>query len=249
VSFEDVQVAEWANPPVDGRGYFSSADMMGISDTQLRELVEAMRRERYEGWRNYGGRWRDLMGLDSLHGKDVIDWGCGVGLESLELARAGNRVTAADIVGSNVELAARVGELHGFSHKVRPLRQVPPFTADQPATYDVFYCNGVLHHIREPEQVMARAHELLRPGGEARLMVYSDRGWGVATGDWPPPEDIAASPHFMTFVRFFDSVGYWAEWYSAESLEQRFGQWFEVERFSYLTPDDRYCAAVLRRKP
>jgi SAM-dependent methyltransferase len=241
------QRAAWSSPPVDGVGYLPSAEMLRMPDEQLVQVILTMRNERYSDWRNFQNRWRDLMGLDSLVAKDVIDWGCGVGLEALELASAGNRVTVADIVPSNVDLAARVGELFGHAFHVRVLEQRSPFLPDSPGRYDVFYCNGVLHHIREPQLVMQRAYEILRPGGQARLMVYSDRGWTTATGT-EPPQDVAGHPKFMQFVRFFDDVGYWADWYNRERLEQRFGQWFTVERFAYLTPDSRYCAAVLRRK-
>lgn len=246
--FDAAQRAAWSNPPVDGVGYFASAELLRLSDEALTELVLTMRMERYGDWRNYEGKWRDLMGLDSLTAKDVIDWGCGVGLESVELSRAGNRVTAADIVPSNVDLAVRVGSLFGQDLRGRVLEQSPPFTPDSPGRYDVFYCNGVLHHIPQPERIMKRAHEILRPGGEVRLMVYSDRGWTLATGCYTD-EDESRHPDFLKFVRFFDDVGYWAEWYDRDRLERRFGEWFTVERFSYLTPDDRYCAAVLRRKP
>lgn len=241
----------WDAPPVDDVGYIPSRDLLAMSDGELRVVVEGMRLRRYTGWRNHNGRWRDLMGLDELEDKDILDFGCGVGLETMELARRGNRMTAADIHQDNVWLAQRVCRLYGQQAYGQLLPADPPYPPLYPATggmFDVFYASGSLHHCRHPVAVMRHAHRLLRPGGEARLMLYSDIGWRLATGT-PPPLDVANHPAFLRFLRYFDAVGDWAEWYSRGRLQQRFGQWFEIERFGYLTPDDRFCAAVLRRKP
>jgi SAM-dependent methyltransferase len=206
-----------------------------------------MRQTRYGGWRNHENRWRDVMGLDSLTDRDVLDFGCGVGVEALELALAGNRVALADISEDNGRLAATVLTIYG--HKPTDIYLVTdryPFI-DAPAdSFDVFYCNGVLHHSDQPRALLERAHTLLRDGGEVRLMVYSDVGWRIATGT-EPPADVTTHPKFNRFVRFFDAVGNYADWYSEARLVERFGDLFNVERCEYLTPDDRYLGAVLRR--
>ena len=232
----------WSSPPVDDVGYLPASFMLNMTDDELRGLIRNMRVARYEGWRNHKGLWRDLLGLD-IPDRDVLDYGCGTGMEALELARAGNRVAVADIVPENVALARRVLQLHGFqartwvlSHGRRPY-----------GTFDCVNLSGVLHHIREPRPVIERVHRLLRPGGEARLMLYSDIGWRIATGT-PPPEDVTAHPEFWKFVRFFDAVGDYADWYDVTKLEDRFGDLFQISRFEYLTPDYRYCAAVLERR-
>lgn len=238
---------DWSSVPIDDLGYLPSAELLELPDEDLRNLIDGMHATRYAGWRNHDGLWREVMGLDELTGKDVIEWGSGCGLEALELARRGNRVTVADIFPQNVDLAARVLRLHGFDAHIKVIGKSPPFVPDSPGRYDVFYSSGVLHHIPEPVPVMQRAHQLLRPGGQVRLMVYSDEGWRVATGT-EPPEQPQEHPAFGQFVRFFDDVGSWADWYDAARLEARFGEWFTVERFEYLTPDRRYCAAILGRR-
>src|SRR5881296_4309055 len=106
--------AEWARPPVDDIGYIASAHMLQWSDDHLRQTVARMERTRYDvwGWRNWRNQWRDFFGLDTTHGNRILDFGCGVGLEALQFARAGNDIVVADIVADNVMLAERVLKAH-----------------------------------------------------------------------------------------------------------------------------------------
>lgn len=242
-------VAAWAQPPVDDVGYIPSQELLGRSDEDLRRMVDDMRTARYRGWRNHGNRWREVMGLDTLQDRDILDFGCGTGIEALELALAGNRVSVADIAPSNVALAARVLDLYGIGVADRfAVTNEPPYITCDDARFDVFYCNGVLHHIEWPRAIMERAHHMLRPGGEVRLMVYSDAGWRIATGTEPPAGDVTGHPGFTQFVRYFDAVGAYATWYSETKLQAEFGDLFTIERCQYLTENDQYLGAVLRKK-
>lgn len=251
--FLDRQREEWSRPPVDDVGYIPSAELLAKPDSELRALVEQMRTTRYTGWRNHRNLWREVMGLDDPGGLDILDFGCGTGVEALELALAGNRVTLADITGGNVQLAARILQLYAgdLTHmptiELRLVWDEPPYIDGEPGSFDVFHCNGVLHHIPWARQIMERAHQLLRPGGTARLMVYSDHGWVQATGT-EPPDDVTTHPMRDRFIRYFDQVGEYADWYNRARLEQRFGDLFTVERCEDITPTGQYLAAVLRRK-
>jgi len=251
--FLDRQRVAWSRPPVDDVGYISAVDLLALPDDQLRATVDRMRLARYAGWRNHGGLWRDLMGLDEPGGKDILDFGCGVGVEALSLAFAGNRVQLADISPDNLHLAVRVLGLYAdqfprlWDLTIYLALGEPPYITAEPESFDVFHCNGVLHHIPWARQIMERAHELLRPGGVARLMVYSDQGWRQATGT-EPPDEVTTDPGFRQFVQYFDQVGEYADWYDQDRLESRFGDLFTVERCEYITPNGQYLAAVLRKK-
>lgn len=238
----------WSHPPIDGVGYLSSRELLQLSDNKLKSLIEEMRITRYQGERNTGNRWRDVMGLDDLHSQDILDFGCGVGIESLELGLSDNEISLADIVDDNLRLAERVLKLFGLkANKTYSVINSYPFIDAPHKSLDVFYCNGVLHHCEWPREIMERAHELLRDKGEARLMLYSDIGWQIATGVNPPP-DVKQHPLFRKFVRYFDSVGEYADWYNADRIIERFGDLFTLERCEYLTFNDRYIGAVLRKR-
>lgn len=252
-SLEDQRKA-WRCPPVDDVGYIDSAQMLAMPDQELKALVRRMEDTRYLGWRNHEGRWRRALHLDDTRGARVLDYGCGVGLEALQYVRKGNEVTVADFVHGNVTLAMRVLWLLGYG--------VPGVTLagdDSDADifgqeFDVIHCAGVLHHIVEPRPVVERMYHWLRSSnhpllraGELRLMVYSDVGWRLYTGT-EPPEDVTDHPAREQFVRAFDQVGDWADWYNEQRLNQRFGDLFHVAEVQYLTPNDRYLAAVLRKR-
>jgi 2-polyprenyl-3-methyl-5-hydroxy-6-metoxy-1,4-benzoquinol methylase len=245
------QVQAWSHPPVDDVGYISSEVMLSWSDTKLRETIEAMRRVRYEGWRNHDGLWRELMGLDDVRGKDVLDFGCGTGIEAAEFVRGHNRVSVADLSPVNLRLATRVMKLTAPAESIIPAYLVgclPPYFETNSARFDVVHCSGVLHHIPWAHAIMKRFWEILRPGGQVRLMLYSDVGWTIATGSNPPAGRPSEHPDFMKFVRYFDAVGEYADWYSLAKINNTFGDMFSLDQFAYLTVDQRYCAAVLTRK-
>lgn len=247
MTFFATQQQQWSRPPVDGIGYVPIADLLAMPDDELRATIDEANRARYSSWRNHNNLWVDVLGLDSTTGKDVLDYGCGVGAEALVYAQAGNRVTVADIVEANVELAARVFTINAHQAETVLISDEQPFTPLPAASFDVIHCSGVLHHIPWARETVEHFAGLLRPGGEVRLMLYSDVGWRLATAT-DPPYEVTAHPRFDDFVHYFDAVGIYADWYDESRLTARFGDLFTVERFSYLTPNLRYCAAVLRLK-
>jgi SAM-dependent methyltransferase len=247
-------VEAWSHPPVDDVGYISSAEMLLWDDLKLMSTIRDLAQTRYGGWRNHNGLWREMLKLDDTHGKDVLDFGCGTGVESLELHRAGNRVELADISANNLALAMRVLSLSDRPPDAVTCHLVTdesPYLLADRQSFDVIHCAGVLHHIPWATEIMFRFRQLLRPGGEVRLMLYSDVGWKIATGDVQRPfwgADVRVLPGFKEFVRYFDGVGEYADWYDLNKIKLKFGAWFNVEEFGYITEDYRYCVAVLSRK-
>jgi len=240
---------DWAYPPVDDVGYVSSQAMLEYSDDALRYMVEKFERARYGGWRNYQGRWRRILGLDSTRGKDVLDYGCGVGIEGLQYAKRGNRVSLADIAPANWSLACRVFEVadQTVAH-AQTIKANPPFLSYADGSFDVIHCAGVLHHIPQPKPVVKQMSKWLRPKGELRLMVYSDKAWTIATGSTELPEHVEEDPLFARYWQCWDPHGGYADWYNAPRLHERFGTWFEVARCEPLTERGEYYGAVLVKK-
>jgi len=246
----EYQKQEWAHPPVDDVGYISSKELLGYSDNDLLSLITQMESTRYLGDRNYENKWRKYLGLDDTFNKKILDFGCGVGIDALQLAKMGNKIYLADIVLNNIKLSQRVLSLHKFkADSINIVTDKYPFV-EIPEKVDVFYCNGVLHHIPYAREIIKRALELLTDEGEIRLMLYSDKGWVIQTESPLPPieHDVTTHPHFDKFVRRFDGVGNYADWYNKEKLEYKFGDIVNIDFFDYICSDGRYLVTILKPK-
>lgn len=165
----------------------------------------------------------------------MLDYGCGFGIEALQFAKAGNKVSLADLSQEGIDLATRILGLYGFKpERTFVVQENSPFIeADGKEKFDVFYSNGVIHHIPNAVEVISRAFELLNDDGEVRLMLYSDKGRDIAE---KRGED---------FVRFFDDVGAYADWYDREKIERMFGD--KISSFDYITPDERYLTVTIKK--
>lgn len=106
-------------------------------------------------------RWRDF---------DVLEAGCGIATDGINFARAGARYTGVDFSPAALGLARRRFELEG-----RPGRLLSGSATELPledASVDLVYSCGVIHHIPDTQAAVREFQRVLRPGGEAVVMVY-----------------------------------------------------------------------------
>jgi len=239
----------WSSPPVDDIGYFPAKEMLSWDEQTLNDVIGRMAEARYGGWRNFQMRWRIVLGLDTTRGKDVLDYGCGVGLEALQYAKLGNRVSIADIAPHNVELASKVLQASGYEAEHRYLiYEFPPFIQKEDLAFDVIHCCGVLHHIPNPIPVVTQMAAWLRAKGELRLMLYSDKAWEIATGTPPINMPVQDSELFERYWTHWDPHGGYADWYNQDRIEERFGELFQVKTCEPLTEHGEYIGAVLVKR-
>jgi 2-polyprenyl-3-methyl-5-hydroxy-6-metoxy-1,4-benzoquinol methylase len=103
--------------------------------------------------------------LGPLQGHRVLDVGCGTGDNAILLALAGAAVTGVDVSARSVEIAGRRALASGLP--VPPRFVCGPIeTVDLPAaTFDVVWCDGILHHvIPDLDAILARLRAVARPG-------------------------------------------------------------------------------------
>lgn len=112
----------------------------------------------------------NLIPLDQLAGKRVLEIGCGMGFHSELLARAGANLTAIDLSPVSVEATRRRFELKGLRADIREAdAEAMPFETD---TFDFIWSWGVIHHSSRTARVVREIARTLRPDGETRIMVY-----------------------------------------------------------------------------
>lgn len=115
------------------------------------------------------------MDLGSLNGKEVLEVGSGAGAHSALFVKYGAQVTATDItpervMGTGHKLDLLRQETSGGGIAIRADAEGLPFADD---VFDVVYSNGVLHHTENTDLAIREVLRVLKPGGEAIIMLYS----------------------------------------------------------------------------
>jgi 2-polyprenyl-6-hydroxyphenyl methylase/3-demethylubiquinone-9 3-methyltransferase len=100
-----------------------------------------------------------------LHGARVADVGCGGGLLSEALARAGANVTGIDLGEAVIEVARL--HLHESDLKVDyRVQSSAALAAAEPAAFDAVCCMELIEHVPDPASLVADLAALLKPGGQ-----------------------------------------------------------------------------------
>jgi 2-polyprenyl-6-hydroxyphenyl methylase/3-demethylubiquinone-9 3-methyltransferase len=101
-----------------------------------------------------------------LQGGRVLDVGCGGGILSEALARAGAEVVAIDLAPAVLDVARLHLHESGLKVDYREV-SVEDLAARMAATFDVVTCMEMLEHVPDPNQTIAACAKLLKPGGHA----------------------------------------------------------------------------------
>jgi 2-polyprenyl-6-hydroxyphenyl methylase/3-demethylubiquinone-9 3-methyltransferase len=101
----------------------------------------------------------------SLPDKQVLDVGCGGGILSEAMARAGARVLGIDLSQAVLDVA----ELHALEGKVPAEYRViaaEELAQERPAAFDLATCMEMLEHVPDPAASLKALAALVKPGGD-----------------------------------------------------------------------------------
>ena len=135
------------------------------------EFLEELERYRYQKMPYL----RDIVRSPSWRGKRVLEIGCGPGMDLIQLAGAGARVTGMDSTPPAVRLARRHLQIRQLPGSV--LEGNAERTPFADGTFDAVYSHGVLHHTVDTQRAIDEVHRVLKPGGEAVIMLYHRVSW------------------------------------------------------------------------
>lgn len=114
-----------------------------------------------------------FAGFASSKGLRVLEIGVGMGADYEQWLRAGANATGVDLSSSSLAQTRRRRELAGLNVDLRLAdAENLPF---EDATFDVVYSYGVMHHSPDTAKCIREAWRVLKPGGEARIMLYQHR--------------------------------------------------------------------------
>jgi SAM-dependent methyltransferase len=136
-----------------------------------REFFQELEEYRYDKL-NYLPR---LVDFYAYRGKDLLEVGCGIGIDLLQFAYGGAKVTGIDLSKTAIDLARKNFEQSEQSANVRVMNGECMQFADN--TFDVVYAHGVLQYTADTERMIGEIHRVLKPGGEAIFMVYNRNSW------------------------------------------------------------------------
>jgi protein-L-isoaspartate O-methyltransferase len=149
--------------------------------------VHGYRPREHERLQDQAGTLVDLLHADTAYppGSSVLEAGCGVGAQTVTLARRSPdaRFTSVDVSAESVAEARRRVEEAGIGNV--ELRQADIFDLPfEPASFDHVFVCFVLEHLSRPVEALSLLGGLLRPGGTITV-IEGDHGSAYFHPDSP----------------------------------------------------------------
>ncbi len=116
-----------------------------------------------------------VVDFDGYGGKDVLEVGCGLGLDLARFAKGGARVTGIDLSAMAIDLARKHFSQRGLDGTLEVMDGNAMTYADE--SFDMVYVHGVLPYAADAEAMARECRRVLRPGGLAIFMCYNRRSW------------------------------------------------------------------------
>jgi SAM-dependent methyltransferase len=136
-----------------------------------REFFEELAAYRYEKL-DYLPRVVQFAGY---RGQRLLEIGCGVGLDLVRFAQGGAVVTGVDLAEVSIDLAKKNFAFHRVTGDLRVMDgEQLEFDDD---SFDVVYAHGVLQYTGDMQCMIGEIKQVLKPGGQAILMVYNRYSW------------------------------------------------------------------------
>jgi 2-polyprenyl-6-hydroxyphenyl methylase/3-demethylubiquinone-9 3-methyltransferase len=128
-----------------------------------------------ERWWDPAGEFKTLHAVNPLRlqfirshadlaGRRVVDVGCGGGILSEGLARAGAEALGIDLAEELLEAAERHGLQSELNVRYRRI-SAESLAEEQPGAFDHATCMEMLEHVPDPASVVRACARLVKPGG------------------------------------------------------------------------------------
>lgn len=117
-------------------------------------------------------RLRFVLDRTELAGKRVLDVGCGGGIFSEALSKAGAQVTGIDLAANALAVAGEHASAQGLDITYREIA-AEVLAEREPAQFDIVTCLEMLEHVPDPGSVVDALGRLVVPGGDVFLSTFN----------------------------------------------------------------------------
>jgi ubiquinone/menaquinone biosynthesis C-methylase UbiE len=136
-----------------------------------KEFFAAIKSEHDKAYANAN----QILNLDKLGGRSLLELGCGIGLDTVEFARHGAEVAAIDLSPACLELAERLLAYHNLDATLKiGNAEDLPYPANN---FDVVVARGILMYTPDDSRVIDEIFRVLQPGGEANILLHNRFSW------------------------------------------------------------------------
>ncbi len=121
-----------------------------------------------------------LIDLPSLKGKSVVELGCGIGLDALEYARHGAKVTGVDLSPVCIKLARKYFSYHNLEGTLELANaEALPFQND---AFDVAVARQILMFTPNAQAAVSEIYRVVKPGGKVVALLHNRYSWYAMLG-------------------------------------------------------------------
>lgn len=140
--------------------------------------------------------WLAPLTRSDVEGKEVVELGCGNGSLLVHMTGWEPRKLVGVDLGESVKSAQANIASTGFTRAEIQQGDLTAYTSDG---FDVAYCIGVLHHLKQPQDGFRSVLRNTKPGGRFHCWVYAREGNGLVIAIVEPLRAIASRlPWWLT---------------------------------------------------
>lgn len=116
-----------------------------------------------------------IVDFSAYGNKQILEVGCGVGIDLIRFVREGAAVTGVDLSEVAIDLASQNFRHNHLEGKLQVMNGEALKYADK--SFDMVYCHGVLGYTANPIEMVSEIQRVLRHEGQAIIMVYNAYSW------------------------------------------------------------------------
>ena len=126
----------------------------------------------------------------------MLEIGCGIGTDAVNFARAGARYTGVELSEVSLALTKQRFAVFGLDGEFYNCNAEHLTTTLGLHGFDLVYSFGVIHHTPNQRAIIEQARQVIRDGGELRIMLYSEHSWKtiMIKAGFDQPEAQAGCP-------------------------------------------------------